>query len=80
MRQVSSHLARRQEKYHCGKVSKFRITVVLGACAQRDKLPPLLIGKYKKLQCFKHLRNLPTEYEANNKAWVTSLGLSLIHI
>lgn len=37
-----------------------------------DKLPILVIGKSKNPRCFKNVKSLPTEYQANKKAWMTS--------
>ncbi|XP_062622348.1 tigger transposable element-derived protein 4-like [Saccostrea cucullata] len=58
---------------HGGKSSKDRLTVL--ACANMsgsDKLPLLVIGKAKNPRCFKNVKSLPTSYEANSKAWITS--------
>jgi hypothetical protein len=55
-----------------GKNSKERITVLLACNADgTDKLPPLVIGKSEDPRCFKNVRQLPTKYLANRKAWVT---------
>jgi hypothetical protein len=55
-----------------GKNSKKRITVVLDRNADgTDKLPPVVIGKSENPCCFKNVRQLPTKYVANRKAWVT---------
>lgn len=37
-----------------------------------DKLPLLIIGKSAKPRCFKNVKTLPTKYESNHKAWMTS--------
>ena len=37
-----------------------------------DKLPLLVIGKFVNPCCFKNLKTLPTQYENNKKAWMTS--------
>lgn len=37
-----------------------------------DKLPLLIIGKPSNPRCFKQFKSLPTEYDANKKAWITS--------
>lgn len=61
------------EKCHGGKLSKQRITVLLLANADgSEKFPLLVIGKAKKPRCFKNIKKLPTKYEANTKAWMTS--------
>lgn len=61
------------EPCHGGKHSKQRITVM---CATNmdgtQKLPLLVVGKSRKPRCFKNVRQLPVEYEANTKAWMTS--------
>jgi hypothetical protein len=55
-----------------GKNSKERITVLLTCNADgTDKLPPLVIGKSGNPHCFKNVRQFPTKYVANRKAWVT---------
>ena len=41
-------LARRGEKCHGGKLCRFRITIVIEVNAQGDKLPSLVLGKYKE--------------------------------
>jgi len=65
----SKTLAQKAEPCHGGKKSKQRLTVLLGANADgRDKLRPLIIGKFKKPRCFKNIKNFPTGYEANKKA------------
>ena len=65
-------MAFRGETCSGGKRSKERITGLV--CANSDgseKLPLLIIGKFKKPRCFKGIKHLPTEYEANQKAWMT---------
>lgn len=60
------------DKCHGGKGSKHRLTVLLGAnCTGTHKLNPLVIGKSLKPRCFKNVINFPTDYMANNKAWMT---------
>lgn len=55
-----------------GKLSKERITVMVGAIATgTEKLPLLVIGKARNPRCFKAVRTLPVEYESNSKAWIT---------
>lgn len=36
-----------------------------------EKLPLLMIGKAVKPRCFKSVKSLPVQYEANKKAWMT---------
>ena len=55
-----------------GKKSKERLTVMVTANMDgSEKLPLMVIGKSKKPQCFKHVKSLPVQYEANKKAWMT---------
>lgn len=55
-----------------GKRSKDRLTVLLGAnITGKEKLPVLVIGKYKNPRCFKNIRTLPVLYKSNLKAWMT---------
>lgn len=66
-------LAFKGDKCHGGKHSKLRLTVMLGANADgSEKLQPFVIGKSKKPRCFTNVRSLPTPYDANQKAWMTS--------
>ena len=37
-----------------------------------DKIPLLVIGKSANPWCFKNMKTLPTQYENNKKAWMTS--------
>ncbi|CAG5040936.1 unnamed protein product [Parnassius apollo] len=62
------------ESCHGGKLSKERITILLGAnMSGTEKLPILLIGKSKSPRCFKGVTNktLPVNYQNNKKAWMT---------
>ena len=55
------------------KKSKERVTVLV--CANMtgtEKHSLLTIGKYKQPRCFRGVSLLPTEYEANPSAWMTS--------
>ncbi|XP_039298512.1 tigger transposable element-derived protein 6-like [Nilaparvata lugens] len=63
----------RNEKWHGGKHSKERITVLL-ACNMdgSQKLNPLVIGKSAKPRCFKGIKSLPTIYRSNKKSWITT--------
>ena len=57
-----------------GKKSKERVTVLVCAnMSGSEKLPLLTIGKFKKPRCFRGVTCLPTEYEANTSAWMTSV-------
>ncbi|XP_072477369.1 tigger transposable element-derived protein 4 [Notamacropus eugenii] len=56
-----------------GKLSKERITLVVGANMDgSEKLPLLIIGKNKNPHCFKNVKSLPVDYKANRMAWMTS--------
>ncbi|XP_009328057.1 PREDICTED: tigger transposable element-derived protein 4 [Pygoscelis adeliae] len=56
-----------------GKLSKERITIVVGTNMDgSEKLPLLVIGKNKSPRCFKDVKSLPVDYEANDMAWMTS--------
>ncbi|NXH73132.1 TIGD4 protein, partial [Hydrobates tethys] len=56
-----------------GKLSKERITVVVGTNMDgSEKLPLLVIGEKKNPHCFKDVKSLPVDYEANDMAWMTS--------
>ncbi|XP_038067340.1 uncharacterized protein LOC119737221 isoform X2 [Patiria miniata] len=56
-----------------GERSEERLTAMV--CANMDgseKLPLLVIGNTKKPQCLANVKSLPTLYEANKTAWMTS--------
>ncbi|XP_071411247.1 tigger transposable element-derived protein 4 [Pithys albifrons albifrons] len=56
-----------------GKLSKERVTVVVGTNMDgSEKLPLLVIGKKKSPRSFKGVKSLPVDYEANDEAWMTS--------
>ena len=58
---------------HGGKQSKERITTLVCAnMSGSDKLPMFVLGKSSKPRCFKNAKTLPTQYNANMKAWMTS--------
>ena len=57
---------------HGGKQSKERITALVCAnMSGTDKLPMFVLGKSAQPRCFKNVRSLPTQYDANAKAWMT---------
>ncbi|CAG9566413.1 unnamed protein product [Danaus chrysippus] len=60
------------EKCTGGKLSKDRITVLVASSMEGEKRKLLVIGKAKKPRCFKNVKTLPVDYEANKKAWMTS--------
>lgn len=63
----------KREKCVGGKLSKERITVLVGANFTGTKKSKLLIiGKSKNPRCFKNIKKLPVLYENNSKSWMTS--------
>ena len=60
-----------------GKKSKERLTVLLASNMDgSEKLRPLVVGKSKNPRCFKNVKSLPCDYDANKKAWITSVIFS----
>ncbi|XP_007670010.1 tigger transposable element-derived protein 4 [Ornithorhynchus anatinus] len=56
-----------------GKLNRERITLLVGTNMDgSERLPLLVIGKNKNPLCFKGIKSLPVEYEANRTAWLTS--------
>lgn len=56
-----------------GKLSKVRVTLLIGANMDgSEKLPLLMIGKSANPRCFKNIKNKPVQYESNAKAWMTT--------
>jgi hypothetical protein len=66
----SSSLVEKGEKCVGGKLSKERITVLVGANMEGAKLPLVVIGKSANPRCFKNKR-IPVKYYTNKKAWMT---------
>ncbi|NWV14372.1 TIGD4 protein, partial [Ptilonorhynchus violaceus] len=61
------------ETFSVGKQSKERITVALGTNMDgSEKLPLLVIGKNRSPPSFKDVKSLPVDYEANDRACMTS--------
>lgn len=61
------------DKVRGGKKSKERLTLLL--CANMDgsdKKRLFVIGKAKTPRCFKNVRHLPVDYDANSSSWMTS--------
>ncbi|GFY78833.1 jerky protein homolog [Trichonephila inaurata madagascariensis] len=59
------------------KVSKKRVTAMLCANASgTHTLPLLVIGKSKKLRCFKNVSCLPTLYKVQKSVWMNSAFFS----
>lgn len=55
-----------------GRLSKERITVLLGASMDgSEKLPAIVIGKYGKPRCFSRINSLPVEYFHSKNSWIT---------
>ena len=66
-------LSLKSEKCTEEKKAKERMTAMVAAnMSSTEKLPLMVIGKSLKPRCFKNVKNLPVEYTANKKAWVTS--------
>lgn len=60
------------ENCHGGKLSKERLTILLGANMDgTEKLPILVLGKSKNPRCFHNVKSLPCEYDSNKKSWMT---------
>ena len=57
-----------------GKLSKQRVTLLIGANMDgSEKLPLLMIGKSANPRCFKNVKSKPIEYQSNSKAWMTAI-------
>ena len=66
-------LAFKNEKCFGGKLSKERLTLLVGAnMSGTEKLPLYMIGKFANPPCFKNVKTKPLEYSANKKAWMTA--------
>lgn len=66
-------LAFKNEKCHGGKLSKERVTLLVGANMDgTEKLPLLMIGKSANPRCFKNVKSKPVEYVNSSNAWMTS--------
>ena len=46
--------------------------VLVAANMSGHELPLMVIGKSLKLRCLKNVKNLPVQYTANKRAWMTS--------
>ena len=62
-----------EKKCSGGKNSKVRLTGMAVASATGEKLERFVIGKSKKLQCFKNVKQLPYRYRAQQKNWMTGI-------
>ncbi|UYV72296.1 hypothetical protein LAZ67_9002504 [Cordylochernes scorpioides] len=66
-------LAFKHEKCHGGKLSKERVTLLVGANMDgSEKLPLLMIGKAANPRCFKNVKTKPVDYANSARAWMTS--------
>lgn len=66
-------LAFKDEKCHGGKLSKERVTLLVGANMDgSEKLPLFMIGKSANPRCFKNVKSKPVEYVNSSNAWMTS--------
>ena len=66
-------MAHRDENVSGGKKSKDRLTgLVCTNMDGSDKKKLLVLGKSRNPRCFKGKKNLPTSYEANKNAWMTT--------
>ena len=54
-----------------GKHAKDHVTVLVTASADGEKLPLYVIEKSKRPHCSRGVLNIPVEYEANKKVWMT---------
>ncbi|UYV84636.1 hypothetical protein LAZ67_X002928 [Cordylochernes scorpioides] len=56
-----------------GKLSKERVTLLVGANMDgSEKLPLLMIGKAANPRCFKNVKTKPVDYANSARAWMTS--------
>lgn len=63
----------RGERCAGGIRSRLRLTVLLcGNMTGTEKFPLLVVGKHPKPSSFRHVKSLPVQYLANQKAWMTS--------
>ena len=50
-----------------------KIDRMAAASANREKLEKSVIGKSKKPQCFKDVKQLPCRYRVQKKSWMTEV-------
>nr|XP_045612277.1 tigger transposable element-derived protein 4-like [Procambarus clarkii] len=61
------------ERCSGGVRSRLRLTILLcGNMTGAEKFPLLVVGKHPKPSSFRHVKSLPVQYVANQKAWMTS--------
>ncbi|UYV79127.1 hypothetical protein LAZ67_17001185 [Cordylochernes scorpioides] len=66
-------LAFKHEKCHGGKLSKERVTLLVGANMDgSEKIPLLMVGKAANPRCFKNVKTKPVDYANSARAWMTS--------
>ncbi|XP_045462162.1 tigger transposable element-derived protein 4-like [Harmonia axyridis] len=59
----------KNQKYHGGKISKQRVTLMIGTNMNgSEKLKLLLIGRSSEPHCFRGIKWLPLDYRANKNA------------
>ena len=68
----SKSLHLKDEKCIGGKFSKVRLTGLVAANANGEKLPMFIIGKSKSPRYFKSLKQLPCRYREQKKSWMDS--------
>lgn len=67
-----SLVSRKKQKAPGFKVSKDRVTIMVGANASgTHRLPLLLIGKSAKPRCFSNVKQLPVDYKNQKSAWMS---------
>ena len=69
----SRSLVQKGESCSGGKMSKERLTFLLGCSAEGEKLKPLVIGKSENPRCFRgyNKHDMGVKYTSNRKAWMT---------
>ena len=68
------------QKFSGGKNSKVILTGMTAGNAIGEKLPMFVLGKYKTLRCFKHIKNLPCKYKSQKKSWMNKLEEKLHYL
>lgn len=72
-RQLPEHTLEKQRKSVSGsKKSKDRVTLLVGGSIRGEKLPLLMMGKFKNPRCFNQAASsLPLRYCSSKNAWMT---------
>ena len=68
--QPSKSLHLKNENCVGDKHCKLRLAGLTAANAVGEKLPLFVIGKSKKLRCFKNIKHLPCRYRSQKKSWM----------